>query len=551
MKNEFYVNVMNKKDVCIKENTTFKELSLDFSEHFSSKILIAMVGNVVVELFEIITPTTETITFFDLNSEIGSRAYISALHIILLKASKNVLGENAEIVIEHSLQKNHYCELHSNDITLTEEILIDIEDEMKKIVELDFEIEKLIFNKVDALKIFEKQNMIDKLRLLKYSRSSTVILYKLDDFYDYFYNEMPPSTGLITHFRLKLHEKGFLVINTAKKDNVLLEEDFKLKKISSVFMEQLKWCRLMNVKQLADVNKSLEDGSFWDLVAINEALHEKKVAQVADLISHKIDAIKTVFIAGPSSSGKTTFANRLSIQLRVLGITPHIISLDNYFVNKETIPFDEFGKLDFENLTTIDIKQFNEDFKKLIDGFEVELPHYNFLTGKREYNGDFIKLKEGDIFIIEGIHCLNPKLSETIPHENKFNIFISAMTQLNIDNHNSISSSDSRLLRRMVRDNFFRGTTAKETISMWPYVTRGETKNIFPFQENADAIFNSTTVYETNILKQFVEPQLLNINSDEPEFVVASRLLKILECFLCADTAKLPSNSIIREFVGV
>ena len=300
----------------------------------------------------------------------------------------------------------------------------------------------------------------------------------------------------------------------------------------------------------ADLNDVIVNGEFGDLVRINEALHEKKIACIADMIYHRKDCVKLVLIAGPSSSGKTSFANRLGVQLRVLGIRPHVISMDDYFINRDDTPVDEFGKRDYENINCIDIKQFNEDINALIEGKAVELPSYNFVTGMREYKGNVIRLKENEIMIIEGIHGLNDELTPSIKPENKFKIFISAMTQLNLDNHKFISTSDSRLLRRMVRDNLSRGNDAAATISAWPYVTRGEEKNIFPFQENADVMFNSATIYELAVLKQYAEPLLYKIDESMPEYLTAKRLIKFLAYFLGAPAEPIPNNSLIREFVG-
>ena len=315
-------------------------------------------------------------------------------------------------------------------------------------------------------------------------------------------------------------------------------------------MEQMDWSRLMEVKSVSDLNDTIVNGKFGELVRINEALHEKKTASIADMIYQRRDSVKLVLIAGPSSSGKTSFANRLGIQLRVLGIKPHVISMDDYFINRDETPLDEFGNRDYENINCIDIELFNKDINDLIAGKTVELPSYNFISGTREYKGNFVRLKKDEIMIIEGIHGLNDQLTPSIKKENKFKIFISAMTQLNVDNHKFISTSDSRLLRRMVRDNLSRGNDAAATIAAWPYVTRGEEKNIFPFQENADAMFNSATIYEIAVLKQYAEPLLYKIDQSMPEYITAKRLIKFLAYFLGAPAEPIPNNSLIREFVG-
>ncbi len=361
---------------------------------------------------------------------------------------------------------------------------------------------------------------------------------------------MPLTTGDVGLFGLVAHENGFLLRFPDPQNPQELLPLQEVSKLSGVFMEQMHWCKLMGVSNVAELNNSIVKGQFGDLIRINEALHEKRVAEIADQIYQKLDRVKVVLIAGPSSSGKTSFANRLCIQLRVLGVTPHKVSLDDYFLNREDTPLDENGKKNFEVIEALDLKQLNHDLKAMIAGERVELPYYNFVTGKREYNGEFVQLGEGEVLVLEGIHGLNDRLTAAIPAENKFKIFISAITQLNLDDHNRISTSDSRLIRRMVRDFQFRGRDARTTISSWHEVTQGEEDNIFPFQENADAIFNSATLYELSVLKQYAEPQLFAIDPAMPEYVTAKRLVKFLGYFLAAPGLEIPNNSLIKEFVG-
>ena len=301
---------------------------------------------------------------------------------------------------------------------------------------------------------------------------------------------------------------------------------------------------------MAELNRTIVEGKFGDLIRVNEALHEKKIAEIADQIHQRMDKVRVVLIAGPSSSGKTSFANRLCIQLRALGVKPHKVSLDDYFLNREDTPLDEHGKKNFERMEALDLKRLNQDLKQIIAGEEVELPYYNFLTGKREHSGEFVQLGEGEILVMEGIHGLNDRLTPEIPAEYKFKIFISAITQLNVDDHNRISTSDSRLIRRIVRDFQFRGRSARTTIESWDEVRQGEEDNIFPFQENADAVFNSATLYELCVLKQYAEPQLFAIEKNMPEYPTAKRLIKFLSYFLAAPGLEIPNNSLIKEFVG-
>ncbi|MBQ7759184.1 MAG: nucleoside kinase [Anaerotignum sp.] len=537
------------KEMQIKEGMTFGELAKEFQGEFPSAILLAKQGNSLKELdYQI--KDGEDISFLDLRDEEGMRVYHRGVSFLLVKAARDVIGEDAMVAIEHSLRGNLYCEIRDPEIAVTEGLLQKIEDKMKAYVAADLPIGKKTFRKDRAVEVAKKQGMQDKAELFRFRRASNVNLYELDGFYDYFYGYMPPSTGVLKLFALVPYENGFLIRfpDPANPAELLPFQDSP--KISKTFMEQMRWSQLMGVSNVADLNNSIVEGRFGDLIRINEALHEKKIAEIADQIYQRMDKVRVVLIAGPSSSGKTSFANRLSIQLKVLGVKPHKVSLDDYFLNRDDTPLDENGKKNFEVIEALDLKQLNEDLKKIIAGEKVELPFYNFITGKREYNGDFVQLGEGEVLVMEGIHGLNDRLTAEIPAENKFKIFISAITQLNIDDHNRISTSDSRLIRRMVRDHQFRGRDARTTISTWNEVTQGEEDNIFPFQENADAVFNSATLYELSVLKQYAEPQLFAIDSSMPEYVTAKRLIKFLGYFLAAPGLEIPNNSLIKEFVG-
>ena len=537
------------KEMQIPEGMTFGELAKEFQGDFPSAILLAKQGNVLKELDYEITDADD-ISFLDLRDEEGMRLYHRGVSFLLVKAARDIIGEEALVVIEHSLRGNLYCEIRKPAIEITEALLSKLENKMKEYVAADLPILKRTFRKDIAINIAKKQGMKDKAELFRFRRASNINLYELDGFYDYFYGYMPFSAGALQLFGLMPYENGFLLRfpNPENPGELLPFQDSP--KISDTFMEQMRWCQLMEVSNVADLNNSIVEGKFGDLIRINEALHEKKIAQIADQIYHKMDKVKVVLIAGPSSSGNTSFANRLCIQLRALGVKPHKVSLDDYFINREDTPLDENGKKNFERIEALDLKQLNDDLKKIIAGEKVELPFYNFVTGKREYNGDFIQLGEGEILVMEGIHGLNDRLTAEIPAENKFKIFISAITQLNIDDHNRISTSDSRLIRRMVRDFQFRGRSAATTISSWNEVTQGEEDNIFPFQENADAVFNSATLYELSVLKQYAEPQLFAIDPSMPEYVTAKRLIKFLGYFLAAPGLEIPNNSLIKEFVG-
>lgn len=540
------VNVMG-REIQLKEGMTFGELAKEFQGEFSSDILLAKQKHSLKELdYEI--KEADDITFLDLTDEEGMRVYHRGVSFLLVKAVRDVLGEEAKVIIEHSLRGNLYCEIRNAE--MTEEVFPKVEEKMKEYVAADLPIHKRICRKDVAIRIVKEQGMADKAELFRFRRASNVNLYELDGFYDYFYGYMPSSTGVLKLFSLMPYEKGFLLRfpDPANPAELLPFRDSP--KISKTFMEQMHWCQLMGVSNVADLNNAIVKGQYGELVRINEALHEKRIAEIADQIYQRMDQVRVVLIAGPSSSGKTSFANRLSIQLKALGVKPHKVSLDDYFLNRSDTPLDKNGKKNFEVIEALDLKLLNDDLKKIIAGERVELPYYNFLTGKREYNGDFVQLGEGEVLVMEGIHGLNDRLTAEVPAESKFKIFISAITQLNIDDHNRISTSDSRLIRRMVRDFQFRGRDARKTIETWNEVTQGEEDNIFPFQENADAVFNSATLYELSVLKMYAEPQLFAIDSSMPEYATAKRLIKFLGYFLANPGLEIPNNSLIKEFIG-
>lgn len=542
------INVMGKM-VEIAEGATFADVAKDFSGTVNGPIMLARQKNKLRELHQKIR-TCDDVTFYGIENDEAMRVYRRGVLILMTKAVYELWGSESLVVVEHSLQKNLYCEIRKPEMEITEEVLAKIEGKMREYVAADLPICKRTMRKEDAREIARRQGMPDKDELFRYRRASNVNLYELDGFYDYFYGYMPASTGDLKVFSLMAYENGFLIRFPDPKQPEVLREFSNPKKISSVFLEQMHWCQLMGVKNVAELNYTLTQGKFGDLIRINEALHEKKIAEIADMIHQRLDKVRVVLIAGPSSSGKTSFANRLCIQLQVLGIQPHKISLDDYFVERDKTPVDENGKRNYEHIQALDLPLLNDDLKKMIAGELVDLPTYNFVTGKREYNGNQIQTKKGEILVLEGIHGLNDMLTSEIPAEQKFKIFISAMTQLNVDDHNRISTSDSRLIRRIVRDYQFRGRDAAETIRTWNDVTNGEAENIFPYQENADAIFNSATIYELSVLKQYAEPQLFAIGEDQPEYITAKRLIKFLGYFLAAPGTEIPNNSLIKEFVG-
>ena len=464
----------------------------------------------------------------------------------LQKAVENLWKDQVKIRVYYSLGESYYCELHgtANDAAAVQALRA----EMQRLVEADLPIKKCSVKTEDAEQLFHDKGMKDKERLLHYRRSSRVNIYELDGHQDYYYGYMVPSTGYLGVFDLELYEDGFVLLFPNKKGDKV-EPLHTSNKLYHTLKESRSWSRMLDVGTIGALNDAIASGRGEQIILLQEALMEERIGSLAAQIAAK-KGIKFVMIAGPSSSGKTTFSNRLSIQLLAKGRKPHPISLDDYYDDRERCPRDADGNLDFECLEALDVRQFNEDMTRLLAGEKVDMPSFNFKTGKREYRGRTLQLKENDILVIEGIHGLNDKLSYTLPAESKFKIYISALTQLNIDEHNPLSTTDCRLLRRIVRDARTRGTTAQETIAMWKSVRRGEEKNIFPFQDSADVMFNSALLYEVAVLKVYAEPLLFQIPRDSAEYLEAKRLLKFLDYFLPLPTEGIAQSSLVREFVG-
>ncbi len=533
----------------IEKGTTFYDVAKKYKSNFKYDIMLAQSGNTLYELSSPIKRSMD-IKFLDMSNDEGMRVYTRCVSYIMVKAIKEIYGIETKVFIEHSINGNLYCEIKKDGLAVDEACLELIRERMRDIVEKNLPIEKMTISVDDAIELAAKCGLEDKSRLLSYRRMSYVNIYKMENFYDYYYGYMVPSAGCLKYFDLSLYESGFLLRLPSTKHPDKLNGYENFEKISSVFMEQLKWCVLLGVKNIADLNDVIANGNFADIVRINEALHEKKIAHIADEIAKRADKVKLVLIAGPSSSGKTTFAQRLCVQLRVNGLKPCTIGMDDYFIDRDKTPVDEDGKPDFESVDALDLEKFNDDLNKLISGEEAVIPSYDFISGKRSPVGRKLRLRKNEIIVVEGIHGLNSELTKSIPDENKFRIFVSPMTQLNVDAHNYISTSDSRLIRRIVRDYQFRGNSAVQTIDAWPSVRRGEEKNIFPYQHNADVVFNSATVYELSVLKPFVEPLLYKIDKTMPEYITANRIIKFLDYFLSAGTEAIPDNSLIKEFVG-
>lgn len=530
----------------IPKKTTLLDLSKQAEGPYP--FILAQVDNKLLELFNTVTEDCE-IRFLDIRDPNGFRAYQRSAAFLMICAAKEILGKKTRIVIEHSINKNYYCKIAEKGVTISKDLVASIEARMRELVKEDLPFEKVTIPLDEGIRLARKFGLHDKERNLHYRRSSYVNFYKLGQFYDYFYGVMVPSTGYLTAFKLKCKGDGLILqFPSGYNPEESLPEIKSYKKISKIFQEASDWTGILKIDTVGSLNDVICDGGLGDIVRVSEALHEKKLAQIADMIFQEGKTI--VLIAGPSSSGKTTFAGRLAVQLRVNGLRPTLISLDDYFVNRKLTPLDELGRPDYECLESIDLKQINEDLANLLEGRPVALPTFNFITGQREYNGRSHKLMSGDVLLIEGLHGLNEKLTEAIPKNRKFKIFISALTQLNMDDHNRIPTTDTRMIRRMVRDNRFRGIDAVKTITMWPQVMQGESRHIFPFQEDADVFFNSALVYEMCVLKQFAEPLLLKIDRSMAQYVEAQRLAKFLDSFLGISSEEVPANSILREFIG-
>lgn len=511
----------------------------------------AKVNNEVQELsYEIFNP--KHIEFVDISEPLGLRMYKRSLTFVLIKAF-NERFPNAKLKISHSVSRGLYCEIEGLDGIIYADDVEKIKARMKEIITADIPfIREEVYND-DAIEIYRKNGQEDKCKLFQNRKLMYTSVYHLDDTVDYFYGYLAPSTGYLNVFDLIKHHEGMLLCFPSQENPNLLEEQKKEEKIFEIFSEHKKWAKILGVENVGNLNELIDNKRIGEIIKISEALHEKRIANIADQICSQKDKVKLVLISGPSSSGKTSFCKRLSIQLQVLGFKTMLISLDDYFVERDETPLDENGEFDFECLEAIDTKLFNKCMLALMNGEEVELPKFDFAQGKKLYNGKKTQIKNGTVFIVEGIHGLNPGLSKLINDDLKFKIYVSALTQISIDNHNRIPTTDNRLLRRMVRDYKYRGYSAMDTIKRWPSVRRGEEKHIFTFQEEANAIFNSALLYEIAVLKRHAMPILNEVPQMSPHFTESRRLIKFLSYF--ADVPEnvekeIPPTSIIREFLG-
>ena len=557
--------------VTASESDTLEAVADRFKDYYEDDIILGIVNGRLRELNKKIKSDCE-LSFVTTADRDGRRTYRRSVVLLLQRAIYDVYGSMTQLHVMHSLGEGYYCQLEkavgcadsqqekynedtdlqgsreNSEKSVTEHDIDRIVCSMYSFVEKDLPITKHSAKTQYAEQLFKEKGQHDKERLLHYRRSSRVNLYELDGVVDYFYGFMAPSTGMLKYFDIVPYESGFVLLFPGANSRSV-EPLVTSNKLFHTLDDSREWSKMLGIGTIGSLNDAIAAGRGQEIMLLQEALMEQKIGNLAAQIASD-DKKKFVMIAGPSSSGKTSFANRLSIQLIAKGRKPHPLSLDDYYVDRELCPKHPDGSFDFECLESIDVKLFNEDMNRLLKGEAVDMPSFNFKTGKREYRGRKLVLGPDDILVIEGIHGLNDRLSQLIPSEHKFKIYISALTQLNIDEHNPLSTTDERLIRRIVRDARTRGTNAMETIAMWPSVRKGERENIFPFQEQADVMFNSALVYELAVLKVYAEPLLFGIERDCPEYLEAKRLLKLLDYFLPMPADGIPNNSLLREFVG-
>ena len=531
------------------EGTTYQAIAKEYQKDYENDIVLVFIDGKLQELFKTLKKDC-TLCFETAAGVIGHRTYQRSMSLLLVKAIYDVADRESvdKVRIHFSVSKGYYCTVKGR-VIVDQDFLDKVDARMREMAEKDMPLHKRSVGTDEAIELFGRHGMYDKEKLFHYRRVSKVNIYSLNEFEDYHYGYMVPSTGYLKYFKLYLFDEGFVMqmpTAQAPREVPAFEPQNKL---FHVLKESVQWGDMQGIETVGALNEQITKNAVHDIVLVQEALQEKKIAEIASQIAARPE-IKFILIAGPSSSGKTTFSHRLSIQLRANGLTPHPIAMDNYFVEREENPKDETGAFDFECLEAVDVELFNRQLQELLAGRDVVIPSFNFVTGHKEYGTQTKQLGPNDVLVIEGIHCLNPKLTEKLADENKFKIYISALTQLNIDEHDRIPTTDGRLLRRIVRDARTRGSSAERTIRMWNSVRRGEEKFIFPFQEEADVMFNSSLLYELAVLKQYVEPRLFGVEKDSPEYAEAKRLLKFFDYFVGIESDFVPAKSLLREFIG-
>ena len=548
MAKKFKVNFRNIKTLEFEEGTNYKEISEYFKQYFNFDILAAKVDNNIVDLSDTLTKKCN-IDFFDRSTEVGNRVYARSARFILVLALRSVLGKDVDLITEHSMDHGVYCTIKGAPIN--KETVNKIAKEMKNIIKENYLFTKLSVSRLDAIKYFKKVNKLDKVNVLKYISNTYINLYRINDMYDYYYGKMAHSTGQINDFKLTYIKENGLVLSIPDIINPECTLDYTHhEKVFNKFQEYTRWGNILGIENAADLNKVVSKAEVCELVNLAEAHYDGQLAKIAEDISASKKQIKVVLIAGPSSAGKTTTSKKLDIYLRSKGFITHPIALDDYFTDMDKRPLDKNGKPDFESINAVDTDLFNKQLTQLLEGKKVSLPTFNFILGKREFNGNYLQLGEKDIIIVEGLHALNDQLTMSIDKDQKYKIYISPLTQLNIDNHSHIHTSDIRKLRRICRDNKTRGFGARETLRMWPDIKAGERENIFRFQDDVDTVVNSSLIYEIGVLKTYVEPLLFNVEEDDPEYPEALRLINFLRNFLPIPSDDVPTDSVLREFIG-
>lgn len=542
------VNYQNKEIKEFINETTLLEIGESFKKYYNYPILIANVNNDLVELSEKVTGKCK-VDFYDRSSTVGRAVYERSACFMLIVATRKVLGEAAELFVEHSMDNGIFCRVKGAEFD--KPVMKKIEETMREISKQDLHFSKVSVARIDAINYFKKKRQLDKVRVLKYISNTYVNLYRLDDVYDYFFGEMAYSTGQIDEFKLTfIKDNGFILsLPTIANPECTLDYVHHSMVFNS-FLKYTEWGNTVGISDAADLNEIVSKGNYNEVIRLSEAYYESQLTRIADKIYDNKKNIKMVLLAGPSSSGKTTTAKKLCVYLQSKGFKTHTISIDDYFLSREDTPKNEFGEYDFESIRAIDTNLFNKHLSKLLAGEKVLLPEYNFITGKKEFHRNYLQLGENDIIVIEGLHALNDELTMAIDRRNKYKIFISPLTQLNVDHHNRIHTSDTRKLRRIIRDNKYRGYSASETLKMWRNISDGEFKWIYPFQDDTDSIINSALVYELGVLKTYAEPLLFSVEETDEMYPEAIRLINFLRNFLPIPSDEVPRDSVLREFIG-
>ncbi len=555
---EIYSHTMRKELEIVIENTqqrvrttpglSLAEVAAKFNITLKYPILGAMVNHQLKELdYEVYSP--KVVKYIDISHPAGTRMYHSSLFFVLQKAVRDTLP-GCNVRIEHAVSNGYYCEIEGYNQPVELPLVFKIGDRMRELVAANMPIVRDKVLTADAANLFQEMGYTDKAKLFGKRTQLYTSVYRLDDSIDHFFSNLVPSTGYLKVFDLAKYYNGMLLMVPRHDNPNEIAELVLQSKMFDIFQEHKDWSEIIGASSVVSINAMATTKQSTELIQVAEALHEKKVAQIADQISSRREKVRLVLLSGPSSSGKTTTAKRIAVQLKVNGLTPHIVSMDNYFVNRQDTPLDEDGNYDFEAVEAVDIPKFNEDLLRLMDGEQVEMPKFSFETGQRFYDGTTLQIPANGIIIVEGIHALNPKLTAQIDDSRKFRVYVSALTSLSIDGINRVATSDNRMLRRMIRDYRYRGYSAQDTLSRWPSVRRGENRHIFPHQENADAMFNSSLLYEFGVLKTQAVQILQQVQPNVEEYSEAQRLLNFLSYIEPISDKEVPPTSILREFLG-